>query len=431
MARFPPDHPQRVELADEVHARPPVPVATPSHATYVAVLVDAQDRAAEIAHLQALAARFGVAAPTADARHYRARLGALQLKWERHGEFSGYTVIAPGAAGPAFERPAAGELPATWLADVPGRTVAAVHAELAPAEAALPDAAALAARFGAHGVVGAEVADGRAALYTDFRLHEDGSSRVWLVNRQLTDAQAGRFLQRLFEIEAYRVLALLALPVVRELSPRLVAIESALATLTDAMAREGADDEALLHQLTQLAAEVERHIAASQFRIGACEAYHGLVLRRIAELRETRLAGLQTIEEFMNRRLAPAVGTCSNLAQRLKGLADRIGQASTLLATRVGIVRERQNQALLASMNRRVKLQLRLQQTVEGLSVAAISYYVVGLVGYAAKGLKGAGVHLDADLAVGVAIPVVLGVVYLGLRRMRRHLGDDETDALP
>ncbi|HET9823483.1 MAG TPA: DUF3422 domain-containing protein [Burkholderiaceae bacterium] len=427
MARFPPDHPQRVELADEVHARPPVPVATPSRATYVAVLVDAPGRAAEIAHLQALAAQFGVAAPAADARHFRARLGALQLKWERHGEFSGYTVIAPGAEGPAFARAAVDELPAAWLAGVPGRTVAAVHAELTGADAAADDAA-LAERFGARGVVGCEVADGRAALYTDFRLREDGCSRVWLVNRRLTDAQSGRFLQRLFEIEAYRVLALLALPIVRELAPRLAAIESALATLTDAMAREGADDEALLHQLTQLAAEVERHIAASQFRIGACEAYHGLVLRRIAELRETRLAGLQTIEEFMNRRLAPAVGTCSNVAQRLKGLAERIGQASTLLATRVGIVRERQNQALLASMNRRVKLQLRLQQTVEGLSVAAIAYYVVGLVGYAAKGLKSAGMHLDPDLAVGAAIPVVVGVVFLGLRRMRRHLGTHDGD---
>lgn len=431
MARLPPDHPQRVELADEVHARPPVPVATPSRATYVAVLVAARDRAGEIAHLQALAAKSGLPGPTADARHFRARLGALQLKWERHGEFSGYTLIAPGAKTPAFACPAEGELPEAWLAAVPGHTVAAVHAELTSADASPPDDAALAARFGKHGVVGCEVADGRAALYTDFRLHEDGSSRVWLLNHRLTDAQCGRFLQRLFEIEAYRVLALLALPVVRELAPRLVAIESALATLTDAMAREGADDEALLHQLTQLAAEVERHIAASQFRIGACEAYHGLVLRRIAELRETRVVGLQTIEEFMNRRLAPAVGTCSNVAQRLKGLADRIGQASTLLATRVGIVRERQNQALLASMNRRVKLQLRLQQTVEGLSVAAISYYVVGLVGYAAKGLKGAGVSLDADLAVGVAIPVVVGGVFLGLRHMRRHLDGLEEDAAP
>ena len=46
---------------------------------------------------------------------------------------------------------------------------------------------------------------------------------------------------------------------------------------------------------------------------------------------------------------------------------------------------------LLGAMNRRQQLQLRLQATVEGLSVAAITYYIVGLVGYAAKGLKEGG----------------------------------------
>jgi uncharacterized membrane-anchored protein len=229
-------------------------------------------------------------------------------------------------------------------------------------------------------------------------------------------------LQRMFEIEAYRVLALLALPIARRQAPRIAAIEAALATLTDGMAREGGDDEALLHELTGLAAEVESGIAASQFRFGACEAYHGLVQRRIAELREERLSGLQTVDEFMSRRLAPAAATCANVAQRLKGLADRIGQASALLATRVGIARERQNQALLASMDRRAKLQLRLQQTVEGLSVAAIVYYAAGLVAYVAKAARGIGLAIDPDIAAGVSIPIVGAVMLWSLRRMRARL---------
>jgi uncharacterized membrane-anchored protein len=174
--------------------------------------------------------------------------------------------------------------------------------------------------------------------------------------------------------------------------------------------------------LMRLAGEVESGIAASQFRFGACEAYHGLVLRRIAELRETRIAGLQTIDEFMSRRLAPAAATCANVAQRLKGLADRIGQASALLATRVGIARERQNQVLLASMDRRARLQLRLQQTVEGLSVAAIAYYAAGLVGYLAKALQHAGLRIEPDVVVGVTIPLVAAAMLWSLRRMRRRL---------
>jgi uncharacterized membrane-anchored protein len=423
---FPPDHPQRISLADEVHARPPEPIATPARATYVAVLIDSEAREQELRHLQSLARRWDVQGPTMDASHFRARSGGLRLKWERHGEFSGYTFVAEGGDAAPFEQAAVDLLPAQWLAAVPGRTVASVHAEVTRSDGTSPDAATLARHFAGHGVVGSEIAGGGAALYTDFRLHDDGCTRLWLLNRSLTDAQSGRMLQRLFEIEAYRVLALLALPIARRQAPRIVAIEDALATLTDGMARDGSDDEALLHELTRLAAEIESGIAASQFRFGACEAYHGLVLRRIAELRETRLQGLQTIDEFMSRRLAPAASTCANVSQRLKGLADRVGQASALLATRVGIAREHQNQALLASMDRRAKLQLRLQQTVEGLSLAAIAYYVAGLVGYLAKALKGAGLRIEPDIVIGASIPLVFAALYWGLRRTRRRLAADE-----
>jgi uncharacterized membrane-anchored protein len=114
------------------------------------------------------------------------------------------------------------------------------------------------------------------------------------------------------------------------------------------------------------------------------------------------------------------------VSQRLHDLSERVSQASSLLATRVGIARERQNQALLVSMNRRARLQLRLQQTVEGLSVAAIAYYAAGLVGYLAKGLKAAGAPLDADLVVAVALPALAVAVILALRRARKHLHDDE-----
>ncbi len=425
MSNFPPDHPQRIALADEVHARPPERVVTPSRVSYLAILVESEARAQELRHLQVLCSRHDVPGPPNDATHFRTALGGLRLKWERHGEFSGYTFAVEGAAGNPFGDTAASMLPPGWLAGVPGRTVAAVHAEVSQASPEAPDPSTLTQRFRGLTVVGASIADGAAALYTDFKLDDEGCSRVWLINQSLSEAQTGRTLQRLFEIEAYRVLALLALPIARRQSPRIATIEASLATLTDRMAREsgdGTNDESVLQELTRLAAEVESGIAASQFRFGACEAYHGLVLRRIAELREVRLSGLQTIDEFMSRRLAPAAATCANVSQRLKSLADRIGQASALLATRVGIEREHQNQTLLASMDRRAKLQLRLQQTVEGLSIAAIVYYVAGLIGYLAKALRSLGMRLDPDVAVGVSIPIVAGMLLLGLRRNRRRL---------
>jgi len=419
---LPRDYPERLVLADEVHARPYEALETPEVAAYVAVLVEPDERPAERAHLVALCERFGVTPPPESSNHFRGVFGPVRLKWERHGEFSAYTAFFRGAGEPPQAASALAALPADWVAAIPGRTIAAAEAALVPAAPDPPDPAALAARFRGNVVVGAEIGDGAGLAYTDFRIHPDGFVRFLVVDRSLTPRQAGRMMQRLFEIEAYRVMALLALPIARREGPRVVEIERSLATLTDAMARDSGADEALLGQLSFLAAQVESALAASQYRFGASRAYYDLVRARIAELRERRIPGLQTIEEFMSRRLAPAMATCESVSRRLGGMSERVARASSLLSTRVDIARERQNQALLASMDRRARMQLRLQQTVEGLSIAAITYYVVGLVGYAVKALRSAGAPLDVDLVVGVAIPVVAALAALGLRHVKRRI---------
>jgi len=427
MALLPPDHPERQALADEVHARPPEPVSAPLRATHVAVLVDADLREQERAHLERLFARADVTAPAAGVTQLSAQLGAVRLKWERHGEFSSYTFFVSGVGDEAqpFAEPACALLPAGWLQALPGHTMMAAHALVLPAPEQAPDTALLARHFRGP-VVGGAIGGGAGFAFTDFRIQDDACTRFLLFDRSFTPAQTGRMLQRLFEIEAYRMMALLALPIARRQSPRILAIERALAELTDGIARDDGREEALLHELTRLAAEVESGLAASQFRFGACRAYSELVRTRISELRETRLPGTQTIEEFMERRFTPAVATCITVSQRLHDLSERVAQASGLLATRVGIARERQNQALLASMDRRAKLQLRLQQTVEGLSVAAIVYYAAGLVAYLAKGAKAARFPVDPDLAVAIAVPVLAVLVYSAIRRARRRMGGSE-----
>ncbi len=427
---LPPDHPERLSLAGEVHARPPLPIDSPARVSHVAVMVDPGAREAERAHLDGLCTALGVAPPQAQATHFSAVVGPLQLKWERHGEFASYTFHLQGDEGEAFATTAIDALPAGWLAALPGQTVAATHALVRQdfVHGDVTPAALAAECFGGQTVVGAEIAEGAALACTDYRVRDDGFGRVVLVDRSLTTSQTGRVLQRLFEIEAYRVMALLALPIARELQPRIVTIERALKRLTEGIAAgqgEPGHDEALLHELTRLAAEIESGLSSSQFRFGACRAYASLVAARITELREQRLPGVQTIDEFMTRRFRPAVDTCQTVSQRLHDLSERVAQASGLLRTRVEIARERQNQILLASMDRRARLQLRLQQTVEGLSVAAITYYVAGLVGYLAKGAAAAGWPLDPDLATGLALPVVVLAVMLGVRRVRRHLRGD------
>jgi len=433
MTTLPPDHPQRQVLADEVHARPFEPVSVPAVAGYVAVLVPEEARAAELAHLGRLAQQYGAAPPGPAETLWRVDLAGLRLKWERHGEFSGYLLLQPqteevqrGGMAPA----AWDALPSGWLARIPGQTIVAVRVDIRAASAVGPGPGAgraadpddVAAHFTGQPMVGSMIANGAGYAYTDFRLRPEGFVRMLLLDAGLNPRQAGRMLQRLLEIEAYRMLAMLALPIARRQSPRIAAIENALAQLTDGIARDDGRGEELLHELTRLAAEVESGLAASRFRFGACRAYSELVGRRIEELRESRIEGLQTIAEFMSRRFSPAVATCMNVEQRLHDLSERVSQASSLLATRVGIAREKQNQQLLASMERRARQQLRLQQTVEGLSVAAILYYVIGLVAYVAKGLEAGGAPVNASLVVLGAVPVAGAAVLWALHRARRRL---------
>jgi uncharacterized membrane-anchored protein len=419
--RLPPDHPLRLALNEEMHARPPEALAAPLRLTFLALVSDPSMRAREWEHVCALARRYGVATPPAGAAHFSADLGAFRLKWERHSEFTRYKFIVAGAVGAPFDEPALQSVPADWLAELPGQVMVATHAALLPASELAPDFEALSTRYFAGNVlVGAGIAGGAGTAFTDVRLH-DGHGRLLVLNRDMSQRQAGRMMQRLLEIDTYRLMALLALPVAQSLSPWLNQAERELAEVTNALAAASeADEPELLDRLTRLEAQIEGRESENHFRFAAAAAYHELVQRRIDELREVRIQGLQNFEEFTERRLAPAMATCRSVAARLESLSQRVARATQLLSTRVDVSRERQNQQVLVSMNRRAEAQLRLQQTVEGLSVAAITYYVVGLVGYAAKGLHAAGLPVSVEAATALSIPLVALVVALGVRRARR-----------
>jgi len=423
--RLPPDHPQRVALANEIHARPPEALKTPARVTYLAVTVGRAERERERAHLATLCEWFGLPPPPGDANHFAAQMGELRVKWEPHTEFSAYTFHVHGLGPRDYEAPATTFLPEGWLVAIPGQTIFAAHAVVVQYGEEESYASFNDEYFPSGGVVGAEIAEGAGFAFTDFRIHEDGYERFLVIDRNLTPRQAGRMTQRLFEIEAYRIMALLAVPIAREQAPRAAEVEQSLAALTEQIARDQGRDETLLANLTGLAALVENAIDASQYRFSAGRAYYDLVRSRIEELREHPLPGIQTIDEFMTRRLAPAMATCGTVSQRLRDLSKRVAQASGLLSTRVEIVRERQNQTLLASMDRRARLQLRLQETVEGLSVAAITYYAAGLVGYVARGAHAVGFPVDHEIAVALAIPIIAILVALALKRVRRKIGSE------
>lgn len=419
---LPPDHPDRFTLANEVHARPPEALTAPVKLTYLALLSEPSKRDEEWRRLVAFADAHGVPPPDPEVSHYTRDFGAFRLTWERHTEFSRYKFIAAENGDAPFERPAIDAVSGDWVKSIPGQVMVAAQVVVRPAgQAVLEHETISATLFAGNPIVGSILSGGAAAGFTDFRIHEDGFSRVLIEDRDTTPRQAGRLVQRILEIDTYRIMAMLALPVARRLAPVLDAGEGELARITNALVDVKDEDEpGLLDRLTRLQAEIESDDAENQFRFSAAAAYYDLVQRRITDLREERIQGLQTFQEFIERRLAPAMNTCAAARARQDYLARHMARATQLLSTRVNIANERQSQAILDSMNRRAQLQVRLQETVEGLSVAAITYYIVGLVSYLTKGAEAAGWRLNAALITAISIPVVITLVALGVRKVRK-----------
>jgi len=420
------EHPLRYKLNNELHARPPVPVAHPQLVSYVALMHDGVREDDELRHLQLLADAYARPLPLAEGGHLQLDLGDLKLKWERHNEFSSYAFFRTPEASEDCSRGALASVPAHWFEGLPGSLMVATHIELRSTTELPPRSVMDRLIASGRQAVGAQVSDGAAWVFTDFML-TDGWSRYTVLDERLTPRQAGRTVQRLLEIETYRIIALLAFPVAKDVGRLLGRAEGELANLMDGMgsASSAEDERSVLSHLTRLAAEVEHSVARTTFRFGAAQAYYRLVRSRIAELREQRIEGFPTIGEFMDRRLAPAISTCEAIARRQDDLSGRVARNSQLLRTRVDIELQRQNQELLAQMNRRARLQLRLQETVEGLSIVAITYYASQLVQYLAKGVKHL-LPLSPEAITAISIPLIAGLVALGLRRMRRKLAAEE-----
>ncbi len=442
------NHPLRVPLAAEIHSRPPMRLEAPEKVTHLAIhgrnepVAPADKLGLQSALLADFCAHFGVPAPAGNAKYFFHDFGRFRLKWECHTEFAGYTFVssshAPLSADSLFAQMPSAELPEVWLLTLKGRLLVATHIVLDRASSTAEDTAPYMRRvFETNAVIGCDASQG-AQVWTDFQIHADGFARFVALDAGLKGQQAGRLVQRLLEIETYRVMALLGLPVAHQAAPVLNDIESELASATKAMVareknkrseEEGMQEEqALLQQITQLASRLEQLSVDDSYRFSASQAYFGLVMSRIAEMRERRIEGVPTIEEFMQRRLTPAMNTCAATARRQELLAERIANTNSLLRTRVGIRQERQNSQILASMNRRAAQQLRLQQAVEGLSVVAISYYLVGLVSYVVKGIKAGGLHFDSDIVTGIAVPTLALGVWLGLRRLQHSVGHKDHD---
>ena len=420
------DHDLRYRLANELHARPFPILSAPCRAVFLAVKqpsdAASRDRDADLAHLTNLLDRYGAAHPQPGATHYSGEIGKHAIKWESHTEFVTYTVFLSGYAQRPFDPADFDVFPKDWLDKAPGvrMTSAMIHVEPRPEDDQI--AAKVDDWFVPESLAVSEVLDGEVVIAGDFRIDTAGHSRfAAFVRNDTGERRIGRVVQRLCEIETYKTMSMLGFARVRDLGPRMSGIDAELSELMVQMTSGDDPSEMTLGGLLRVSAELEALSAQSSFRFGATGAYEAIVGQRIEVLREKRFRGRQSFAEFMMRRYDPAMRTVKASERRLEAMADRAIRAGDLLRTRVEVERSAQNQKLLESMDKRADMQLRLQETVEGLSVVAISYYAVSLAGYLLYPLAEVIGLSKGMLLAMVTLPVVV-MVWLAIRRIRARM---------
>ena len=416
------DHELRLMLNNELHGRPGLPVNAPARITHLAFTLSEGDPA-PLAHVRSLCIGLGLRQPLPDALHHAVEMPDGLLKFERHGEFYRISVTTEGHN---LKREAVSSLPENWVAELPGKRLVAIHTHILAKADRSPSYPALIKLFGHDEIACSKVNQGKATVWTDFRLGKDGYTRVLIHDHGMSPMRMGRLTRRLHELETYRMMALLGLPLARQVQRELGPLENALSSTIAGMlsAKGSAEDNKLLDELMTLARDVEELSNRTSYRFSATRAYSALVAKRVVELGEERVLSYQRLGVFLDRRFSPAMATCTAVTERISGLATRSERASNLLRTRVDIMLETQNQQMLRSVEGNSSRQLLLQQTVEGLSVVAISYYGISIAAKLIEGLATYLPWLDIKLAELVSIPVIIAAVSFGIWRVHHRLSN-------
>ena len=421
-------HSLKDSLIDELHNRPFPVIQLPAQVSNIVVLEPA-DRDSEIAGLKQLAEIHNMTPPDDGVSCYYQSSEDFDLRWERHNEFSTYTLICnKKLSGTAFES-GFSHISDDWLSTLSGQVISANHIDLRSAGEAPDSPEELEEYFDGRKLIGSKIYDGNAKLWTSMRSHSDGFSRTLLVDQGVDPSQAGRAVRNLLEISTYRSMTLLALPTARELLPEISTLEQSLSATSEKLKliETMEDEQNLITELIAEATQVERLIADNSFRFSATEAYFNLTETRLNMLREEKIPTIRTLKQFHVRRFIPAYNTCMSVVKRKQNLSQRIGRTSELLHSRLQLSLEDQNQRLLASMDKRSKIQLRLQQTVEGLSVVAITYYSMGLLRLMVEPLPVERyLYLSDSAVVAIATPIIFFSALMVVRRIRKKLGNHD-----
>ena len=400
-------HHLRARVVAEMHMRRMPPLVAPVTMTQTVRLLTAAERDDERAHLETMA----TLVPESLIIRQRDASGrsesGVEILWERHSEATTATIISPADPNQPFTHCRAADRALQWLEAAPGGVIRAARIAIVEHEAAAE------ALVPTMGFAMAELVScrlGTARLWSDFHIHGDGYGRLLVAAGEVAPADLGRLVQRIQELGNYRNLTLLGLPLVQSESQKLLGLESALAQIAGQMS-DGTDDAALLDQLCALSAQAAAITTATGFRMSATAAYAQIAHDRLASLDCTDVGGFQSLAEFTDRRLLPAVRTCASFVQRLETLSVRIERATSMLRTRVDLAMQAQNVELLRSMDANAARQLRLQRVVEGLSAVAVSYYALGLLTYVFPLLSNWTDEPENLISAWAVLPVIILVV--------------------
>jgi uncharacterized membrane-anchored protein len=415
------EHPLRRWAVNEMHLRRFAPVGNHCEVYQVVRLIDPGSRDEEDRWLMADKPDFREwsLAP----RHGGGRTASnIYFLWERHTEASTITLIFPHDASNTDRAPYV-----QWMEQWPGAVVRATKVFVVPVDQDI-EPHLMALGISSHDMVCCEINAGMR-IWSDFGIHEDGYGRLLVSGGDVGDSERGRIIQRVQELGNYRNLALLGFPTVQEYGPPLDALERKLSEHAKRVAVSDQDDETLLSELAGISSELELIRSATGFRLSATAAYAEVAADRLASLDVRPIANYQSLTDFTERRLVPASRTCTVFKQRLGDIAERISGIMHTLDVQIDSRIKAQNLRLMQSMERSTQLQVRLQTLVEGLSVIAAAYYLIGLLGYVVKGVGVYPKGLSPELVVGAAtIPIILVIYWLVGRLRNKVLKEAEND---
>ena len=414
------DHFLRDQIVAEVHARPFQKLGAPLALSHKAILYEGASSEDVNRQVRQLVLKWGLPLPENEAGFFFTRNSDFALRYEPHSEFYSLTLYALDTLTvPSWRSEESEALPGAYLCGV---EVICQPCPDTDREALLEQ------HFNDHQVSGSSVMGTAGTVFTDFRERPDSRmSRVLVLQQpKMIEYRCGRLLQRICEIETYRHMALLSLPMSSELMPEVTRLDQALAETVASIAEARREPAELVHELMQQAARVEELSARSANRLAASEAYFALLYSRIEELREERLEGIQTFEQFMDRRLDPARRTCRTTGERIERLSKRIARSTDLIRSQVDLSIESQNKDLLEGLNRRAKRQIRMQAKLESFTVIVVTYYAFDLIDRTLRNILG-DTELERQLSLGLSllVPLLALGLFWYLRRLLKGYDDE------